>query len=68
MQTTMQITTQREVRRLFWESFPEFANEKRPGYSQNDYRTDIRVAFTDFIDSLYQDGSISESMVNKVTL
>lgn len=60
--------TQKEVRSAFWESFPEFRSEYRKTYRQNQYRTDIRVSFVDFVDSLQRSGQISESLAQRVTL
>lgn len=62
------IKTQKQVRQLFWDSFPEFKDEYRVKKKQNDYRTDIRVAFVFFVDALRRDGEISESLANRVTL
>lgn len=59
---------QTEVRKLFWDSFPEFKPEFRTKKRQNDYRTDIRVSFVDFVDSLRRDGAISEKLAYRVTL
>lgn len=60
--------TQKEVRAAFWESFPEFKPEFRVSKRQNDYRTDIRCAFVDYVDYLNKDGQISDSLTNRVTL
>jgi hypothetical protein len=62
------ITTQKEVRQLFWEYYPEFKSEYRTKKRQNEYRTDIRCAFVSFIDSLYKNGTINEKLSNNVTL
>jgi hypothetical protein len=61
-------TTQKQVRAAFWESFPEFRGEYRKAKRQNDYRTDIRVSFCDFVESLRRDGLISEKLAYSVTL
>lgn len=60
--------TQTEVRNSFWESFPQFKPERRSRKRQNDYRTDIRVSFVDYVDMLRRDGEISEALANRVTL
>ena len=62
------MTTQKEIRQMFWHSFPEFKNEYRVNKKQNDYPADIRVAFVDFIDHLFKNGQISEKLTNKITL
>lgn len=60
--------TQTEVRNAFWESHPQFAAIRRTKKRQNDYPTDVRVAFVDFVDSLSKDGSISPKLAHNVTL
>jgi len=62
------MTTIKEVRDLFWAQHPEFQSEYRKTYRQNDYRTDVRVAFTDFVDSLHREGMITEKLADRVTL
>ena len=57
-----------EVRKAFWDNFPQFKNEYRKTYRQNQYNTDIRCAFVDFVDYLQKDGIITENLANKVTL
>lgn len=60
--------TQAEVRKSFWESFPEFKNEYRTRKRQNDYRTDIRCLFVDFLNQLLKSGEITQKQANKYTL
>jgi hypothetical protein len=60
--------TQKEVRNAFWEAFPQFAKERRSRKRQNDYYTDIRCSFVDFVDQLRKDNQISEPLANRVTL
>jgi len=57
-----------EVREAFWDENSEFADEFVEGKTQNEYRTDIRVAFVDWVDSLSRDGRISEGLASEVTL
>ena len=57
-----------EVRKVFWEEHPEFKGEFRKNKRQNEYRTDIRVMFVNFVDMLQRDGQISEGLPRKVTL
>lgn len=64
--------TQNQVRKAFWEYLKEvspdlYAKGKR-SKRQNEQVTDIRVTFVDWIDSLQKDGTISESLANRVTL
>ena len=60
--------TQKEVRQLFWKSFPVFKPEYRVKKRQNDYRTDIRCAFVDFVDDLRRSGEITEKQAHNYTL
>lgn len=60
--------TQKEVRKSFWESFPEFKSEYRVKKRQNDYRTDIRCAFVDFVDDLRRSGEITQKQADNYTL
>ena len=57
-----------EIRNAFWDINPEFQPERRSRKRQNDYRTDIRCSFVDFVDSLQRDGQISEKLAYRVTL
>jgi hypothetical protein len=61
----MTYTTQDQVRRAFWESFP--AASRRKG-RDGDYLTDTRCAFVDFVDCLARNGDISEALAARVTL
>lgn len=64
--------TQTQVRNAFWdylnEVAPDLAKDRRARKTQNDYQTDIRVSFVDYVDHLRRDGQISESLANRVTL
>lgn len=68
------ITTQKELRKLFWNSMRE-ANPNKgrcygpiAGYTHNDYRADDRAAFCDFTDNMQRDGVISEALATRATL
>lgn len=66
------IKTQSQVRENFW----EFLREINPGLAakfrrhkrQNDYPTDIRVNFVDYVDNLRRNGQITEALATRVTL
>lgn len=60
------ITTQKQLRAIFWEQHPEFKREG--GKKQNEYCTDIRISFIDFVDSLQRCEQISEKIANRATL
>lgn len=57
-----------EIRKAFWESFPEFKNQYRASYRQNQYKCDVRCSFVSFVDSLRKDNTISEKLCNRATL
>ena len=62
------MTTQKQVRRAFWEingaDMPMIYRQK----TQNDLPTDVRVAFVDFVDQLARGGEITEALARRVTL
>lgn len=60
--------TQKEVRKQFWNEFPQFKSEYRSNKRQNDYSCDIRCAFVDWVDYLMKSGEISEKLAYNVTL
>ena len=57
-----------EVRKSFWNEFPQFLNEYKKIKRQNEYSCDCRCAFVEYVDYLQKDGVISEKLANKVTL
>lgn len=57
-----------QVRTAFWEAHPQFKNDYRKTFRQNQYHCDIRCAFVDYVDYLLKDGQISEKLANRVTL
>jgi Leu/Phe-tRNA-protein transferase len=61
-------TTQPEVRADFWENHPQFASEFRKSKRQDQYRTDIRVAFVEHVEHLHREGAIGDKLAFKVTL
>jgi hypothetical protein len=64
--------TQKQVRKAFWqflkESNPELFKFAKVSKSQNEQITDIRVSFTDWLDSMYRSNQITEKQVNNYTL
>lgn len=68
-----EFTTQAQIRAAFWESIRDHyprASElvwKRQSRS-NDFRTDVRVAFCDFIESLSRNNQISAALASRATL
>ena len=59
------MTTQKQICEAFWESYPDASKKKT---TSGDYVTDTRVLFCDFVEMLYQTGSISDKLAQKVTL
>ncbi len=57
-----------EVRNAFWAVHTEFKSNFRKTYRQDQYKTDIRCAFVDYVDSLQKNGDISEKLARRVTL
>lgn len=64
----MKNLTKKQIREMFWYEHPQFKNDFRKTYKQNDYKTDIRVSFTDFTWNLYKNGIITEKQLNNTTL
>lgn len=60
--------TFKQVRDLFWDEVAPHPEERRSNKDQNDYCTDNRVTFCDFVDSLLSDGLITESQADRITL
>lgn len=57
-----------QVRKSFWQSFPQFKTEFRTRKRQNQYSTDCRCCFVDYVDQLQKSGEISEKLAKRVTL
>jgi hypothetical protein len=57
-----------QIRQSFWEVHPEFKSEYRKTWRQNQYKTDIRCAFVDFVDYLKRNNSITEKLGSRATL
>lgn len=64
------ITTQRELRRSFWDAHPVADRKRIADYSGNGkmYRTDTRCAWCDYIDMLSRSGHISQELAQRATL
>lgn len=60
--------TFKEIRAEFWNAHPQFRAEYRKTWTQDQYRADIRVSFTDYIDHLQKSGEITEKQAYKITL
>ena len=62
-----QITTQKELRRLYWDQ-PGTRFFYKYGRTQNDYPATVRCDWVDFVDRMARDGLIPESLAQKATL
>ena len=60
------ITTQKALRNEFWYQHPQY--KRVSGWKQNDYKTDVRVAWCEWIDDMYQSDQISKGLVERATL
>ena len=62
--------TLKELHKMFWGEIatPEMRSEYRTHKTQNDYSTDIRCAWVDFIDWACKSGIITEKQSNNATL
>ena len=64
------ITTQRELRKLFWLTHPQLSRERIPAHDGNGtmYTTDTRCAWGEWIDVMSKDSEISERLAMRATL
>lgn len=60
------ITNQKDLRAAFWEAHPQFKRQGRK--TQNDYPTDTRLAWVDFVDSMNRNGQIDDNLAQRATL
>ncbi len=60
------ITTQKELRRAFWEENPDL--QRHSGRTQNDYPAITRCRWVEFVDSMARSGTISEALADRATL
>lgn len=60
------ITTQSALRAAFWQGMPSVWSKYR-NKRQNEWPTDLRVEFVDFVDFLARQGNISEELAQRVT-
>ena len=69
------MTTQKQIRAAFWAAHPTADRKRYPARdwtrednTRQDYCTDTRCAFVDFVDHLARSGEISEALANRATL
>lgn len=65
-----QITTQRALRRQFWQEHPSLSRRKIRNYSGNGtmHVTDTRCAWCDWLDGMSKQGAISPELAQRATL
>jgi hypothetical protein len=64
----MKRLTFKEVRDLFFEEHPQFKAERKYRKEQNEFSTDCRCYFCDFVEHLRRNEQITETQANKITL
>ena len=67
----MRYTDEDAIRDAFWAMHPQWREEDRiPNHAGTGlmYPTDVRVAFSEFIDALSKDGMISKNLADWTTL
>jgi hypothetical protein len=69
-----QITSQAELRDSFWQAHPALSRgwksvngHGRP-MTQNEYPTDTRLAWIDYVEAMQRSGAISEALADRATL
>lgn len=64
------ITTQRQLRKLFWLTHPQLSRVRIPAHDGNGtmYTTDARCAWGEWVDYMYRAGEISERLAMRATL
>lgn len=63
------ITTQKELRREFWQTFPNLPRKRTVDYGNGkQYPTDTRCTFVDWLDSLSKNGEISQELADRAEL
>lgn len=62
------IKTLSALRDSFWYNHPQYVLHFRTKKRQNDYITDIRVAWCDYVENLCACGQITEKLANRATL
>ena len=61
-------TSQAVLRRQFWLDHPSLRPQYRSAKRQNDYPTDIRIAWCDYVDAMAREGCISADLAARATL
>ena len=61
-------TSQDQLRRSFWLARPDLRPQYRSAKRQNDYPTDTRMAWCDYVEAMARDGAISDDLAARATL
>ena len=66
----MRYTTQRQLRKAFWEEFPNLPRKRITDYAGTGkmYPTDTRVTWCDWVDFLQKNGDVSQELAERATL
>jgi hypothetical protein len=56
----------KQLRAAFWRDHPEL--KRKPGATQNEYPTDTRLAWCDYIEAMRRDGVITDRVAQNATL
>lgn len=64
------ITTLKQLRKEFWQTFPTIPTRKITDYSGNGkmWPTDTRCTFVDWLDMLSKTGEVTQAFAEKATL
>ena len=64
------ITTQKELRRAFWQQHPTLQRRKITNYSGNGkmHVTDTRCAWCDWLDAMSRNNEITQDLAERATL
>ena len=60
------ITNQKDLREEFWNTNTDL--ERHVGWKQNQYPTDTRCRWVEFVDHMYREGIITEALADRATL
>lgn len=65
-----EITTQRDLRKAFWQDHPQLSRKRIKNSSGNGtmHVTDTRCAFVDYVYCLSKSGTISQELAERATL
>ncbi len=62
------ITTQRELRKAFWQAHPRASRKKICHHDDHDYTTDTKIRWFEWLDGMECAGEVSEALAKRATL